>query len=92
MVPERIQNKLIDIGTMVLKTSVLDPKTKALIALSTATATACAHCHGQFRATAAKLGATQEEIEEAERLALRMKERCQNDSGLYLISRTDVDS
>ncbi len=35
-IPEDIQDKLIDIGTIILKDSVLDSKTKALLAVSTA--------------------------------------------------------
>ena len=87
MLPEQIQDKLIDIGNMVLRTSALDTKTKALIALSAATATFCSHCHGQFRSTAKKFGATEKEIEEAERLALRMRERCEHESGLFILNK-----
>ncbi|MBN1836405.1 MAG: carboxymuconolactone decarboxylase family protein, partial [Spirochaetales bacterium] len=91
MLPDGIQDKLIDIGTAVLRTGALDLKTKALIAMATATATACSHCHGQFRATAASFGATAKEIDEADQLAVRMRQSCSNESGLYLISRADVD-
>jgi AhpD family alkylhydroperoxidase len=90
--PEEIQDKLIDIGMIILQDGALDPKTKALIAVSTATATSCTHCRGRFKATASQLGATEEQIDEAERLALRMRERCRNESGIYLISRATVDS
>lgn len=90
--PEGIQDKLIDIGSIILRTSSLEPKTKALMAVTAATATACSHCRGEFRRTAARLGATREEIEEAEELALRMRERCRNESGLFLISRVDARS
>jgi len=81
--PNEIQDKIIDIGTKVIKDSALDPKTKALVAVATATSTFCTHCHGQFRATARKLGATEREIEEVEAIALRMRQRCENDTGLF---------
>jgi len=50
----QIQDKLIDIGSMILKTGILDNKTKALIGLSTAVAAYCAHCHGQSKSIAKK--------------------------------------
>ena len=86
MFPDEIQDKLIDIGSMVLKTSVLDNKTKGLIALSTAVATYCTHCHGQATSMAKKFGATEEEIEEVEAIALRMRQRCQNESELFSLN------
>lgn len=76
MYPEQIQDKLIDIGSMVLKTGALDTKTKALIAISCAVATYCVHCHGQSKSIAKNFGATEQEIEEAEAIALRMREKC----------------
>ncbi|MBL7132188.1 MAG: carboxymuconolactone decarboxylase family protein [Candidatus Omnitrophica bacterium] len=86
MYPEQIQDKLVDIGSMVLKTGALDNKTKALIGLSTAVATYCSHCHGQVRSIAKRFGATEEELEEAEAIALRMREKCQNGVGLFSLS------
>lgn len=83
MFTEEIQDKLIDIGSMILKTGALDNKTRALIGLSTAVATYCNHCHGQSRSIALKFGATEEEIEEVEAIALRMRQKCQNKSGLF---------
>lgn len=79
MFSEQIQDKLIDIGNMVLKRSVLDNKTKALIALSTAVAAYCIHCHTQSKSIAKNFGATEEEIEEIEAIALRMRQKCQNE-------------
>jgi len=85
--PEAIQDKFIDIGSMVVKTSELDPKTKALLALASAVATCCSHCHGEFTAIARKFGATDQEIEEAEALALRMRIRCQNETAFYSLNK-----
>ena len=83
MFPDGIQDKLIDIGSMVLKTGTLDNKTKALIALSTAIATYCIHCRDQSKSLARKFGATEVEIEDAENIALRMRQKCQNQSGSF---------
>jgi len=83
MFPEQIQDKLIDVGSMILKTSMFDIKTKALIALSTAVAAYCVHSHGQSKSIAKKLGVSEKEIEEAEAIALRMREKCRNESGLF---------
>jgi len=74
---DKVQDKLIDTGSMVLKTGHLDIKTKALISLSTAIATYCAHCHYQSKSLARKFGATEVEIEEAENIALQMRQKCQ---------------
>ena len=83
---DKVQDKLIDTGSMILKTGQLDIKTKALIALSTAVATYCAHCHCQSKSLARRFGATEVEIEEAENIALRMRQKCQNKSGLFSFS------
>lgn len=83
---DEIQDKLIDIGSMVLKTGALDNKTKALIGLSTAVVGFCSHCHGQSKSIAKRFGATEEEIEEAEAIALRMREKCQNEAGLFSLN------
>ncbi len=88
MFSDEIQDKLIDIGSMVLKTGVLDNKTKALIAISCAVATYCTHCYGQSKSIAEKFGATEEEIEEAENIALRMRQKCQNQSGLFSLNES----
>ena len=87
MFTDVIQDKLIDIGSMVLKTDTLDNKTKALIVLSTAVATYCVHCHGQSKSIALKFGATGEEIEEAEAIALRMRQKCHNEVGLFSLNK-----
>ncbi|MFH1857369.1 MAG: carboxymuconolactone decarboxylase family protein [Candidatus Omnitrophota bacterium] len=81
--PNQIQDKIIDVGTKVIREGALEPKTKALVAVATAVSTFCTHCHGQFRATAKNLGATEEEIEEVETIALRMRQRCENETGLF---------
>jgi len=86
MLLEQIQDKLIDIGSMVLKTGTLGNKTKALLALSTAVATYCTHCYVQSKSIAKKFGATKEEIEEAEAIALRMREKCDNELGLFSLN------
>lgn len=88
MLLDEIQDKLIDIGSMVLKTGVLDNKTRALIALSTAIASSCSHCHGQSKSLARKFEATEEEIEEAEAIAIRMRQKCQNESGLFNLNES----
>ncbi|MBL7132060.1 MAG: carboxymuconolactone decarboxylase family protein [Candidatus Omnitrophica bacterium] len=77
MYAEQIQDKLIDTGSMILKTGHLDIKTKALIGLSTAVTTYCVHCHYQSKSLARRFGATEVEIEEAENIALRMRQKCQ---------------
>jgi len=86
MFPEQIQDKLINIGSMVLKTGALDIRTKALIGLSAAVASFCSHCHGQLRSIAKKFGVTEVEIEEVENIALRMRQKCQNQSGLFSLN------
>ncbi len=86
MYPQQIQDKLIDIGSMVLKTGALDNKTRVLIALSTSFATYCAHCYGQAKSLAKKFGVTEKEIEEAENIALRMREKCKNQFGLFSLN------
>ncbi|MBL7130994.1 MAG: carboxymuconolactone decarboxylase family protein [Candidatus Omnitrophica bacterium] len=86
MYPEQIQDKLIDVGSMVLKTGYLNIKTKALIGLSTAVATYCAHCHYQTKSLARKFGATELEIEEAENIALRMRQKCHIESRLFSLN------
>lgn len=86
MFAEQIQDKLIDIGSMVLKKGALDNKTRALIALSTAVATYCVHCHGQSKSLAMKFEATEDEIEESEAIALRMRKKCQNEFGLFSLN------
>ncbi|MFH0924799.1 MAG: carboxymuconolactone decarboxylase family protein [bacterium] len=86
MFSEQIQDKLIDIGSMVLKTGALDNKTRSLIALSTAIVSCCSHCHGEMEAMARKFEATKEEIEEAESIALRMRKKCENKFGLVKLN------
>lgn len=89
--PSEIEEKLLEIGAMILKgNGRLDQKTRALIALSTAVAAFCSHGHGEFRSLARRLGAAEEEIEEAETIALRMRERCQTESGLFEIANQQV--
>ncbi|MCG2659059.1 MAG: carboxymuconolactone decarboxylase family protein [Kiritimatiellae bacterium] len=85
-IPEAIQDKLIDVGDVVLRNSNLDIKTKALIGLACAVTGFCSHCHGQCVSLAWKLGASPAEIEEAEAIALRIRERCNNETGLYRLS------
>ena len=86
MFPEQIQDKLIDIGSMILKNGVLDNKTRALIGIATAVTSFCSHCHGQSKSIAKKFGATEEEIEETEAIALRMREKCCNESMLFKLN------
>ena len=85
-IPEAIQDKLIDVGDLVLRTSNLDTKTKVLVGLACAVTGFCSHCHGQCASWARKLGASQAEIEEAESIALRVRERCNNETRLYNLS------
>ncbi len=89
-VPEQIQDKLIDFGSRVLKIGTLDNKNKAktLIALSTAVVTYCVHCHGQSKSLAKKFETTEIEIDEAENIALRMRQKCQNKSGLFNLNES----
>ena len=81
MLPDEIQDKLTDVGCMIIKTGKLDNKTKALTALSAAAACYCVHCCGQARSIAEKFGATDEEIEEVRIIALRTREKCQMKPG-----------
>ena len=81
--PTPIQDKLIDIGSMVLKQTSLDKETKVLIAVATSVACYCSHSHGEFKIIARKLGLSSEQIEEAEDIGLRMREKGQNSSGLF---------
>ena len=91
-IPQPIQDKLIDVGTLVLGTGTLDSRTNALVALSCAVTGFCTHCHGQCVSLARKFGAAEEEIEEAEAIALRVRERCQNKTGLYTMSQSSQTS
>ena len=74
MFSEQTQDKLIDIGSIILKRDSLDIKTKALIGLSAAIATYCVHCHGQSKSIAKKFGASEEEIKQTEDIAMRMRQ------------------
>ncbi|NOZ22077.1 MAG: hypothetical protein GXP25_13425 [Planctomycetes bacterium] len=81
--PEAVQDKLIDIGEMVLRRSNLKAEAKALIAISASVACRCTHCHGEFKKMAKKLGVVEKEIDEAIEIAVRMRQRCENEGGLY---------
>lgn len=81
--PEAVQDKLIDVGEMVLRKGSLAPEVKALVALCAAVACHCTHCHGEFRKMARSLGRTDQEIEEAVKIAMRMRERCANETAFY---------
>jgi len=83
MFTEAIADKLIDVGSAVIKNESLEVKSKILCAISSSLASYCTHCHGQFVAMARKYGLDEEEIREAEAIGLRMRERCPNESGLY---------
>lgn len=87
-IPEPVQDKLIDIGTLVLRNGNLGHKARALVGLACAVTGFCAHCHGQCRSLAEKFGATEGEIEEAEAIALRVRERCADETGLYSLSES----
>jgi AhpD family alkylhydroperoxidase len=84
--PHSVQDKVIDVGALILRTGAVENKEKALVALSCAMATSCAHCHGEFVALARKLGATQSEIDEVEAIAERVRQRCENETGLYRLN------
>ena len=88
--PQRVQEKLLDIGNLVISEGSLDSRAKALIALATAVSSYCSHSHGYFADMAKKLGATEAEIEEAEEIAMRVRQRCDNEMGLYSLTEEDA--
>ncbi len=85
-VPRPVEDKVIDVGALVLRTGAVDNKEKALVAVSCAVASFCTHCHGEFSALARKLGATQAEIDEVEAIAKRVRQRCENEAALYRLN------
>ena len=87
-IPEAVQDKLIDVGDLVLRNGNLDHKTRSLVGLACAITSFCAHCHGQCGSLARKFGATEVEIEEVEAIALRVRERCANKNALYSLSES----
>ena len=50
------------------------------------------HSHGYFVDMASKLGARELQIEEAEEIAIRMRQRCDNEEGLYSLTNEDAAS
>jgi len=84
--PRPVEDKVIDVGALVLQTGAVDNKEKALVAVGCAVASFCTHCHGQFATLARKLGATQAEIDEVETIAQRVRQRCENEAGLYRLN------
>ena len=80
---KNIQDKIIDIGGMVLSNSALDTRTKTLLAIATSVSSYCTHCRGEFKAVGRKMGLSEKEIEEAERIGMSMRERCPHEFGLY---------
>lgn len=89
--PRDVQKKLMEIKSMVIRDGPLDRKTKALIAVASAVTAYCTHCHGDISFMARKMGLSDEEIAEAEEIALRMRERCPNEYGLYRIGTFTAD-
>ena len=85
-VPRPVEDKIIDVGALVLRDGAVENKEKALVALSCAVASFCTHCHGEFAALARKLGATDAEIEEVEAIAERVRQRCANEAGLFRLN------
>ncbi|WP_066570593.1 carboxymuconolactone decarboxylase family protein [Snodgrassella sp. CFCC 13594] len=61
-----------DIGKAAMKSGVLDPKTKELIALAVGVAARCDGCIGFHTKALARLGATTEEVHEALGVAIYM--------------------
>ena len=84
--PRAVEDKVIDVGALVLRAGAVDNKGKALVAVSCALASYCTHCRGEFAALARKLGATEAEIDEVEAIASRVRQRCDNETGLYRMS------
>jgi len=85
-VPRPVQDKMIDVGALVLRDGAVENKEKALVAMSCAVASFCTHCRGEFATLARKLGATQAEIDEVEAIARRVRQRCENGTALYRLS------
>ena len=86
MFTEAIADKLIDVGSAVIKNESLEVKSKILCAISSSLASYCTHCHGQFVGMARRFGLDEEGIGEAEAIGARMRERCANESGLYRLN------
>ncbi len=84
--PRSVEDKMIDVGALVLRTGAVGNKEKALVAVSCAVASFCTHCHGEFAALARKLGASEAEIDEVEAIARRVRQRCENETGFYRLS------
>jgi AhpD family alkylhydroperoxidase len=84
--PQAVQNKIIDVGSMVLRDGALSSRERALVALACSVAAQCTHCHGAMVRLARKLEATAEEVKEAEAIAKRARQRCEDESGLYLLA------
>ena len=86
ILPEAVSDKMIDVGTIVIKNGSLDTKTKILCAISSSIASYCTHCHGQFRDMARKSGLTDKQISEAEAIGMRIRQKCSNESGFYSLT------
>ncbi|MFW6164128.1 MAG: carboxymuconolactone decarboxylase family protein [Planctomycetota bacterium] len=84
--PQAVQDKVIDVGSMVLRSSALTGREKAYVALGCAVALRCTHCHGAMVRLARKLEATAQEIEQAEAIAQRVRQPCENETGVFLLT------
>lgn len=85
-VPQAVEDKIIDVGNLVLRNGPLSSRERALVALGCSIASCCTHCNGALRRLARKLEATQEEIEQVEAIAARVRQRCANEAGLYSLT------
>jgi len=85
MIPERIKKRYLDFYDELYnpERSVLDLRTKELIAIAASLISGCQGCFRGHVAKAARLGVTQEEVGEAIAIAIAI-------SGAAMVDRTDI--